>query len=203
MEPNRIYDVAIALFRRNGIRTTDMSEVAVQLKISTYALSEMCGDKRTLVRRCIRREVEREVRWLEKVSADCRISPLKLIVKIYMHSIRYANSFTPTFFTELMQESYFRLLWAGYRMLLGKKYRKLLDRCRQQHLCTPDCDLSVLTDFLCRRFREISSGEAVPNRTAPDLSGFIVRSVLIGNCTLSGKRILQGNNEEHYELNAL
>lgn len=192
MNTARIYDAAMAAFRRNGVKATNMGELAVRLKISKRTLYEICGDKATLLRRCMRREVEREARWLEKAMISCSASPLRQIVRIYLHTIRYVNSFHPIFFEELASDRYFRIVWAGYRRQLGRVYNELLDRCRRMELCVPDCDFSILTDFLCQRFAEIPSGAIAPDRAAPELSGFIVRSVLRGNCTAQGKRMLAG-----------
>lgn len=186
MEQNRIYDAAIAAFRRNGFKGTNMGELAVQLHISKRTLYELCEDKQTLLRRCIRREVWREIIWLEKVMRCHSASPLRLIVRIYLHTIRYANSFNPVFFSELAGNTYFRIVWTGYYRLLSQKYGLLLRLCRQTDLCQPDCADRVLIDFLCQRFIEISTGAIAPDKAAPELSGFIIRSVLSGNCTQAG-----------------
>lgn len=186
MEQNRIYDAAMAAFRRNGVKATNMGELAVQLRISKRTLYELCHDKQTLLRRCIRREVGRESLWLEKVVRRHSASPLRSIVRIYLHTIRYANSFNPVFFPELSADTYFRIVWTGYYRLLGQKYGLLLRRCRQADLCLPDCTDRTLVDFLCQRFIEISTGAIAPDRAAPELSGFIVRAVLSGICTQAG-----------------
>lgn len=190
MNSARIYDAAMAAIRRNGITATQTGELAVRLKISKRTLYEICGDKSTLLRRCMRRESERECRWLEKIVRSYSGSPLRQIVRIYLHTIRYVHSFNPAFFGELASESYFRIVLTGYRRHLGRIYNELLDRCRRMDLFIPDCDLTTLTDFLCQRFTELSSGAVALDRTAPELSGFIVRSVLKGNCTAKGKACL-------------
>lgn len=186
MKQNRIYDAALAAFRRNGVKATNMGELAVQLHISKRTLYELCHDKQTLLRRCICREVGRETIWLEKVMRRHSASPLRLIVRIYLHTIRYANSFNPVFFSELSGDTYFRIVWTGYYRLLSQKYGLLLRLCRQSDLCLPDCADRVLIDFLCQRFIEISTGAIAPDKAVPELSGFIVRSVLSGNCTKKG-----------------
>ena len=100
MNKEYIFDAAVSLFRHQGIRATRMDDVAEFLHMSKRTLYEQFPSKEEFIVACIEYEMKKELETVDRLEYKMN-SPLKLMSKLYLHSIRYLSSFHPSFFKEI------------------------------------------------------------------------------------------------------
>lgn len=190
MNQEHIFDTTIALFRRQGIRATRMDDVAECLQIPKRTLYEQYPSKEEFILTCIKYEIEKEQEIVRQIG--CRAnSPLKYLVKLYSHAIRFLSSFHPSFFKELKRFPKCSLEMDRYIKMLRAKFNDILLGCIRLGLCVKDCDTFLFSAFLSFRLEDIKEGAVShPREKVPGISRFVVHSMLLGYATERGRNML-------------
>lgn len=187
MKEEYIYETAVTLFRHRGIRATRMDDVATCLQISKRTLYERFSSKEDFLLACIRYEMDNEKEVIDRLASKFT-SPLKHIIKLYTHSIRYLTSFHPCFFRDLRQFPECDRELDRYIALLRVRFNNLLLGCISLGLCIEDFDTFLFSTFLSMRLEDIKNGVANPKEKVNGISRFVVYSMLMGYSTEKGKQ---------------
>ena len=185
----QVCDMAVALFRHQGIRATRMEDVRMSLDISKDVFYGAFPDKEALLWECIQSEIKREEEVIERLRLRMG-SPLKFIIKLYSHSMRYFGSFHVSFFRDLRRYPRCHAELNRLIAILRMKYNETLGVCIQKGLCVSDCDTFMFSSFLCARITEIKEGIIIRKDSVQGISGFVIRMMLCGCCTPEGRRKL-------------
>ncbi|KAA6332101.1 HTH-type transcriptional repressor KstR2 [termite gut metagenome] len=121
----RIIITALSAFKKKGIKSITMDEVASLLKISKRTLYEVFEDKETLLRECVIYHQCHSKKMIENILANST-NVLEIILKCYQKSVEMLRDTDIRFVDEL------------------KKYpgaHEIMVKCRKQ-------DNDVVTDFL-------------------------------------------------------
>lgn len=189
MELEYIYDTALILFRNQGIRATRMEDIAVYLQISKRTLYGLFPSKDIFLLACIRYEIEKEREIISRLKKKT-ISPLKQIVKLYSHAIRFFQSFHPSFFRDLRKFPESGKELDRYILLLRKEFNDLLHGSILLGLCVKDCDTFLFSGFLELRLEEIKNGIIRQPEKIKGISSFVINSILLGHSTEEGRKQL-------------
>ncbi|NDV60493.1 TetR/AcrR family transcriptional regulator [Bacteroides sp. 519] len=96
----RIILTSLDAFRKNGIKSITMDDIAALLKISKRTLYEIFQDKETLLKECIlyhQQYVQKALTQLVNESSDV----LEVILKCYQGSIEMYNKVNKSFFEDI------------------------------------------------------------------------------------------------------
>lgn len=118
---------AMEAFRKYGIKSIRMDDIANLLKMSKRTLYEIFKDKETLLKECILYHQEFNIKALERLVKESR-NVLEVILKCYKGSIVMYHKTNPKFLEEI------------------KKYPEVYDMIRNRH----DQDNAVVINFLKR-----------------------------------------------------
>lgn len=184
-----IYDAALILLRNQGIRATRMEDLAAYLQISKRTLYGQFPNKDVFLLACIRYEIKKEREIISRLEKKV-ISPLKQIVKLYSHAIRFFRSFHPSFFKDLRRYAESGKEMNRYILFLRKEFNDLLYKSILSGLCVEDCDTFLVSGFLILRLEEIKDGMIDRPEKIKGVSSFVVSSILLGYSTEEGKKQL-------------
>lgn len=123
----RVILEAMEAFRKNGIKSIRMDDIANLLKMSKRTLYEIFEDKETLLRECIVYHQEQNQIEFEKIVRESK-NVLEVILKCYKGSIEMYHKTNEKFFEEI------------------KKYPKIYDMI----MINREKDNTVVIDFLKR-----------------------------------------------------
>lgn len=184
-----IYDTALILFRNQGIKATRMEDMAVYLQISKRTLYEQFPSKDILLLACIQYEIEKEREIISRLEKKA-ICPLKRIIKLYSHAIRFFQSFHPSFFKDLRKFPESRKELDRYILFLRKEFNDLLHASILLGLCVKDCNTFLISGFLGLRLEEIKDGIIHRPEKIKGISSFVIHSILLGYSTQEGRKQL-------------
>lgn len=190
MKEEYIYETAISLFRHQGIKATHIEDVACCMQIPKRMLYEHFPDKNNFILACIRYEITKEKEVIDQLAMKAA-SPLKYIVKLYTHAIRYLLSFHPSFFKDLKCFPECVREMDRYITLLRVRFHEMLLGCIASGLCIKDCDTFLFSAFLSMRLEEIKNGFVRQKEKVNGVSRFVVYSMLMGYSTDAGKQELK------------
>lgn len=187
MDKEPIFDIAVALFRHQGIRATRMDDVAEFLHMSKRTLYEQFPSKEEFIVACIEYEVKKELETIDRLKYKIN-SPLRFITKLYLHSIRYLSSFHPSFFKDLKRFPSCNKELDRYISILRIKFNEILLECIHLELCVRDCDTFLFSAFLSIRLENIKNGVIYPQKEKTSgISNFVIKSMLMGYMTDKGR----------------
>lgn len=189
MELEYVYDTALTIFRKQGIRTTRMGDLAAYLQISKRTLYERFPSKEIFLLACIRHEIEKEQETIDRLEQKT-ISPLKQIAKLYSHAIRFFQSFHPSFFKDLRKYPESNKELDKYILSLRNEFNDLLHDSITLGLCIKDCDTFLFSTFLIFRLEEIKSGTICHPEKIRGVPHFFINSMLRGCSTEKGRQEL-------------
>lgn len=96
----RIVATAMMAFTAHGIRSIRMDDIATQMGISKRTLYEIFADKETLLKECIQKSEEENLRFVQHVQQQTD-NVLEVILKIYMRSIEIYHNTNKKFFEDI------------------------------------------------------------------------------------------------------
>ena len=193
MTNNDIYDMVMAIFRYQGIRMTSFETVALNLHIPVNALCErFSNSKERLVLSTIRFEMDREYKYVRELAEKIH-SPLKFIIRLYVHAIRFFHSFHTSFFKDLKHYQIAVKEFDCYIAHLRGKFNEALQTCISRGLCMKECDSFLFSSFLCMRMKDIREGIICQKDKIKGVSNFVVSTLLMGCCTDKGRMELTKN----------
>ena len=88
MTSEEILDMAIAIFRHQGIKATRLEHIAVNLNLSVSFLCEQVGSKADLLLSAVSFEINREHEYIDRIREE-ETSLLGFIKKLYLHAVRF------------------------------------------------------------------------------------------------------------------
>lgn len=184
-----IFDATVTLFRRQGIKATRMDDVAECLQVSKRTLYEQFPSKETFTLACIRYEISKEQETIDRLAYRTE-SPLKYIVKLYSHAVRYLASFHPSFFKDLKSFPACNHELDHYISMLRVRFNDILLSCIRLGLCVKDCDTFLFSAFLSIHLEDIRNGKVCRQQEKiSGMSKFVIQSMLMGYMTDKGKAI--------------
>lgn len=189
MELAYICDTALILFRNQGIKATRMDDLAVYLQIPKRMLYGLFPNKDLFLLTCIRYEIDKERERIGLLKKKA-ISPLRQIVKLYSHAVRFFQSFHPSFYKDLRKFPESEKELDRYIFFLRKEFNDLLYACMVAGLCVKDCDIFLFSGFLGLRLEEIKNGNIYRPEKIKGVSSFVVHTMLLGYSTEEGRKEL-------------
>ncbi|MBQ6208611.1 MAG: TetR/AcrR family transcriptional regulator [Prevotella sp.] len=112
----RILEVAMYEFKRNGIRSVKMDDIARLLSISKRTLYEIYSDKQSLLLEGICHEEKRREECLHAFTTRKENGALNVIMEFYRMQIKEFSNVNPVFFEDL------------------KRYRTVMEYMRSRHV---------------------------------------------------------------------
>lgn len=96
----RILEVTMNMFYKQGIKQVRMDDIAKTLSISKRTLYEIFEDKETLLLRCIQRRQEKQDNYMRQFDlSQCNV--LEIVLHHYQYTIELLPHVSPAFFEDL------------------------------------------------------------------------------------------------------
>lgn len=96
----KILEVTIDLFYKQGIKQVRMDDIAKTLSISKRTLYEIFKDKETLLMQCIKREHEKRNEYMQQLNLS-QSNVLEIVLHHYQYTIEMLPHINPVFFEDL------------------------------------------------------------------------------------------------------
>lgn len=186
MTREEILDMAIAIFRHQGIKATRLEHIAGSLNLSVSSLYEQVGAKADLLLSAVSFEINREHEYIERIR-ERETSLLGGIKKLYLHTIRFFFSFHPSFFKDLKSYPQVAKEFGFYIAYLRGIFNEAFQTCVEQGLCRKECDSFLFSTFLCLRLENIKNGIILQKEKVSGIPNFVITNLLLGCCTDEGR----------------
>ncbi len=186
MANDEILDVAIAIFRHQGIKATCLEQIAINMNLPVSFLCKQVGTKADLLQYSVSFEIKREHEYIERIRHE-ETSLLGFIKRLYLHSIRFFFSFHPSFFKDLKNYPQASNEFDYYIAYLRGNFNEAFQKCIEQGLCRKDCDSFLFSTFLCLRLEDIKNGIILQKEKVSGIPNFVITNLLLGCCTTEGK----------------
>ena len=96
----RILEVTMDMFHKQGIKQVRMDDIAKTLSISKRTLYEIFDDKETLLLKCIKRKQEMQDKYMQQFDLS-QSNVLEVVLHHYQYTIELLPHVNPAFFEDL------------------------------------------------------------------------------------------------------
>jgi AcrR family transcriptional regulator len=195
----RIQQKANDLFRRYGVKSITMDEIAAQLGVSKKTLYQFFSDKDELVEAVVKHTIDYAQEICEKNRKNCKDA---------IHEILHAMDFVQEIFSDMnpaMMYDLERFHSQSYQIFLDHKNKYLFDviksnlkRGIEEELYRPEINIDIIARFRLEGMMMAFNQEVFPASkfNLADLHTAIIEHFLFGVASLKGyKQILKYQQE--------
>ncbi|MDR0745128.1 MAG: TetR/AcrR family transcriptional regulator [Mediterranea sp.] len=194
----KVIPEAMELFRKYGIKSIRMEDIAGSLKMSKRTLYEIFGDKETLLKECILYHQEIKQKDLGEIIRASR-NVLEVILKCYKDSIEMYHRTNPKFFEEI--EKYPEVC----NMIKNSKEKNhtvvidFLKRGVDQGLFREDINFAIIHALLCEQMDLLIHANVCKRFSFLEVYEAIIFTYLRGIATPKGAQELDDFIREYRE----
>ncbi|KAA6312581.1 HTH-type transcriptional repressor KstR2 [termite gut metagenome] len=139
----KIIVIALTAFKRNGIKSITMDDIATQLKISKRTLYEIFEDKEMLLKECVIYHLCTSQKMVEDIAASSN-NVLEIILKCYRKSIDAISAIDRRFVDEIKKYPGVHELVVNYRKQDNDAVINFLKKGVQQGLFRNDINYEII-----------------------------------------------------------
>ena len=192
---DKIIVTALRSFRKRGIRSVKMDDIAHELGISKRTLYEAFRDKETLLEACCRKMSEDRQKFFGKILKQTD-NVLELILHDLSYNLKESQGVSVEFIHDL--QSYDRIMQAmnGRRETNMQKAVEILSLGVEQGVFRKDVDFKLFYEFTTKQFRFMTQDPECQKLSLADIYKNVIVVYLRGCCTEKGLELIENFKEK-------